>query len=248
MESLKIVALTTVSILFVIAGLYIVVPYVVKLLIKRKLSFYITKENSVYLTFDDGPDPEATPQILEMLDKYNARATFFAIGAKIEKYPDIVSTILKSGNSIGSHGYRHLHGWKATPFSMLRDLKKEREILAKYFSSERQILYRPPFGKLNLINLFYYLRRNGKIVFWDCDPEDYKAASPDQIADYILENVRPGSIILLHDGRSKEENNSADVTVKALELILRGLSDLKFECVTIEEGIKKTKAPTLPVN
>ena len=106
------------------------------------------KEKVIYLTFDDGPHPEITPWVLELLSTYNAKATFFCVGENIEKYPDTFNQILKEGHSIGNHTYNHLNGWKTSTSEYLENVDKAERAINHHTSERIQNkLFRPPYGK-----------------------------------------------------------------------------------------------------
>ncbi len=200
--------------------LYIIFPFLIKKLLRMKFLTNIGKEKYIYLTFDDGPDPVLTPKILEILKKADIKATFFLLGRNIDKYPDLVDRILENGHEIGEHGYGHLHPWKSNPFNYLLDLVKSHNIIKKYFKSPKCITFRPPFGKLNILTLFYIWIMKKKVAFWNIDPKDFMLQSGKDVAEEVLGKIQPGSVILLHDGRIKKGMSDKNVTISALEQIL----------------------------
>lgn len=153
-----------------------------------------TKDKILCLTFDDGPDPESTPKLLEILDKNNIKAAFFCNGKAAEFYPGLIQMIKYEGHLIGNHGYNHLSGWVTSLMDYCNDI-----IHASSFTSGK--LFRPPYGLLR-INQYRHLRNSFKIVFWDIMPYDFdreiEAAKSLQI---LNSRIRPGSIIVLHDSR-----------------------------------------------
>ncbi len=98
-------------------------------------------ENKVFLTFDDGPDPEGTPRILDILAKYDAKATFFCLGRQVEKYPTLFERILKEGHAVGNHTYSHLNGWTTANEKYFEDIERANEIIGSK-------LFRPPYGRI----------------------------------------------------------------------------------------------------
>ncbi len=212
-------------ILLVLAALpavYIVIPSVFKIILRKKFLKGIKINNFIYLTFDDGPCPESTPRILDLLKEHDVKATFFLSGNNIEKYPKLVDKILAGGHAAGCHGYNHLHPWKTDPYNSILDFKKFNNSLKKTDPSAISVkLYRPPYGKFNLVTLAYILLSHKKSIFWDIDPEDYRNPDPYSIASYIIDRIDTNCVILLHDGRSSRVNTPVGVTVKAVELILK---------------------------
>jgi peptidoglycan-N-acetylglucosamine deacetylase len=144
------------------------------------------------LTFDDGPDPESTFPLLEILDRYNIKGYFFCDGRAAEKYPELVSLIISKGHVIGNHGYAHPDGWKISSGKYAEDILKA----SKHTSYE---YFRPPFGRLRLCQ-YRRLKKKYKIFFWDIMPYDFDRNFGSERALTLLKNkIRPGSIIVLHD-------------------------------------------------
>jgi len=158
-----------------------------------------TTEKLLYLTFDDGPDPDSTSQLLDLLKKYNIKALFFCDGRAAENYPDLIDKIKSDGHLIGNHGYNHLNGWLTT----LNDYITDAEKAALYTSSS---LFRPPFGRLRL-DQYRKLNETYKIVFWDIMPYDFDSRLGSKTSLEILKRkIRPGSIIVLHDNKTSNSH------------------------------------------
>jgi peptidoglycan/xylan/chitin deacetylase (PgdA/CDA1 family) len=159
-----------------------------------------TNEKLLYLTFDDGPHPVSTPQLLDILDLYNIKALFFSDGRAAGKYPHLIEQIISKGHIIGNHGYSHLNGWKTSTEQYITDIEK-----AAPLTSER--LFRPPYGRLRL-SQYRLLKEKYKIVFWDLMPYDFDRSFGSEISMKILkERIRPGSIIVLHDAPGSTGNS-----------------------------------------
>jgi peptidoglycan/xylan/chitin deacetylase (PgdA/CDA1 family) len=151
-----------------------------------------SSEKQLCLTFDDGPDPESSPEVLDILNKCNVKAMFFCNGRAAEKYPDLIDLIKSKGHLVGNHGYNHLDGWRTTEENYITDTEKA----AEHTSST---LFRPPYGRLKL-GQYRQLKKQYKIVFWDLMPYDFdKSFNPAECYDLLLKKIRPGSIIVLHD-------------------------------------------------
>lgn len=157
------------------------------------------KEKKIFLTFDDGPTPEITPWILDLLDTYNVKATFFCIGNNVEKYPDLFLEIQQRGHQVGNHAYTHKRG-------MFTDTKIFFEDIARAQKLINSDLFRPPHGHITPRQI-RKLKHTFKIVLWDVITRDYDATLPPEI---ILQNVktysRNGSIIVFHDSLKAEKN------------------------------------------
>lgn len=171
--------------------------------LKRIYSSYIwninTKEKDLYLTFDDGPHPVATPFVLDQLKKYNAKATFFCIGKNVLTEPSIYKRILDEGHAVGNHTHNHLNGWKTKDDQYLADVREA----GKYIDS---ILFRPPYGRVTSFqakNIKSALQKDAaKIIMWDVISGDFdESLTGDQCLKNIILNAREGSIIVLHDSQ-----------------------------------------------
>lgn len=184
-----------------------------------RLSLLKAKKNKkIHITFDDGPDPAATPAILDLLKEHGGRATFFILGEKAKKYPELIQRIINEGHELGEHGYLHLHPWKCSPYQYTKDLFKSNKVL-EMITQKEITLFRPPYGKVNLITLLYVLLKKRRFYYWSIDPQDYGHTSPDEIVAYIKKRAVPGDVVLLHDGRINAGSN-AIVTVHTIRALL----------------------------
>ncbi len=180
------------------------------------------KENTVYLTFDDGPIPEVTPWVLDTLKDYSAKATFFCIGDNVEKHPEIFTRILTENHVAGNHTYNHLNGWKTNTIEYVQNVLECREIV----DSE---LFRPPYGRLTSRQAKILRKKGFKIVMWEIISFDYDASvSEEKCLQNVLRNIKPGSIIVFHDSL-KAEKNLRYVLPKVLEYI----SEKGWRCSSI---------------
>lgn len=151
-----------------------------------------TTEKLLFLTFDDGPDPVSSPQLVDILDKYDVKALFFCDGTAAENYPDLIDLIKSKGHLIGNHGYNHLNGWKTSAKRYIADVENAAVNTSSY-------LFRPPYGRLRL-SQYRKLKENYKIVFWDIMPYDFdESFRSEDSFKVLLRKMRPGSIIVLHD-------------------------------------------------
>ena len=160
-------------------------------------------EKVVYLTFDDGPIPEATPWIIETLDKYDVKATFFMVGDNVRKYPELYNLIKSHGHQVGNHTYNHIGGLKHSYKYYLKNVLKADE----YIHSN---LFRPPHGWMRT-DQYLYLRKKFTIIMWDLVTRDYsKRLNADEVFENVKTYTRPGSIITFHDSlRSIEKLKTA---------------------------------------
>ncbi len=150
-------------------------------------------KHAVYFTFDDGPNPESLPYILKILKQYDAKATFFCLGEKLEHYPELKEKMQKEGHQIGNHGYRHLDAIRHPANTWMKNVAKGRKI-------SQSNLFRPPYGHIRIGQKRKLLQSGMKIILWDLMLYDYhKEVRAEQMWQVFSTNVKPASIIVLHD-------------------------------------------------
>lgn len=192
-----------------------------RLLARYPLFFYEgirrirTPRKTVYLTFDDGPTSGVTEQILEILNRYSVKATFFCCGKNADENLELLRQIEASGHTIGYHSYSHKDILKTKSSDWLEDVEKQSSVLDKK-------LFRPPYGRVTPKH-FRYLRSKYQFVFWDVMSYDYdKRQSCDEIIDRMHRSVRNGSVIVFHDN-IKSSQTTLTVLPKFIdELIAQG--------------------------
>jgi len=177
---------------------------------------YLWRKNSsekvVYLTFDDGPVPEVTPQVLGILDDFDIKATFFCVGDNVKKFPELYREILLKGHSVGNHTFHHLNGFKVGQEQYLKDVEQASQLIDSR-------LFRPPYGKLTRKEK-KILEQKFQIVFWDVISYDYEQnLSPSQVLKNVKRYSRNGSVILFHDS-VKAKNNMLTVLPQAISFLL----------------------------
>lgn len=155
------------------------------------------KPNAVSLTFDDGPNPRFTPQLLDLLKKHHIKATFFVVGVKAQQHPEIIKRINEEGHEIGVHNFKHTSNWLLNPVSYQRNLTKSIDVI-KGITDKRPLYYRPPWGHFNLFTLFF--RQNLKVIMWSNISQDWKFhANETELYEKLNQVDRTGDFILLHD-------------------------------------------------
>ncbi|MFL2663362.1 MAG: polysaccharide deacetylase family protein [Crocinitomicaceae bacterium] len=187
------------------------VPFLVQLLFKRRI-WRGEDSNSVYLTFDDGPDIETTPWVLDLLKRENIKATFFCIGQNIEKHPSLFKEILNNGHRIGNHTYKHEKGTKTRKTAYLDSIGKTETL----HSSN---LFRPPYGRINIFQVDNLLSMGKKIIMWTWNAQDYKKSlKHSQIIDKAR-TIRGRDILLFHNSKKSEHNmkNSLPEVIKIVK-------------------------------
>jgi peptidoglycan-N-acetylglucosamine deacetylase len=187
-------------------------------------------ENKVALTFDDGPDRRFTPQVLNVLNEYQVKATFFLMGARAAEHSDIVRRMHAEGHAIGNHTYWHPNLTEESLERVQWEVTSTDEVLAQIVGY-RPRLFRPPYGALNR-EIVELMRQMGySVILWNVDSLDWKQLGTPVISDIVLANTEPGSIILMHDGGDWTMDLSG--TVNSLHEIIPHLQQQGIEFVTI---------------
>lgn len=178
-------------------------PYLLKKIFSKTVwRMPHTAEKKLYLTFDDGPIPEVTPWVLDLLKKYNAKATFFCVGNNVEKHSAIYMRMLAEGHAAGNHTHTHVNGWK-TP---IPDYLANIERCAQLVESK---LFRPPYGRLTR-QQYEQLAGEYEIIMWDVLAGDYDAkTSSEKCLRNVMRYTRNGSIIVFHDSMKARKNLEA---------------------------------------
>ncbi len=200
------------------------VPKIVRSLFPSLLWQVNTKQKQLYLSFDDGPVPEATPFVLKTLKDYQAKATFFCIGDNIRKHPKLFEQILEEGHQVGNHTFNHLNGWE-TP---LEHYLENTERCQKYIG-DKSSYFRPPYGRLKPSQIKALKAKGYAIIMWSSLSKDYdKTISPETCLKNTIEASKVGSIVLFHDSIKAYKNMSY-----ALPRFLSHFKELGFEFKTL---------------
>jgi peptidoglycan/xylan/chitin deacetylase (PgdA/CDA1 family) len=185
---------------------------------------------TIALTFDDGPHPVLTRQILELLKEYKIRATFFLSGPEIEKYPEIAGEIYNEGHCLGNHGYYHVLPEDIPPENMIEGFEKTDMLLSGISGKPMAGFYRPPYGREIKEFRKWYRNKSGYLVLWSLDSYDYLTRSDaEQLAEMLIRDVVNGDIILLHDTKG--------CTFDILKLIIPELLKQNYRFISIDEKI-----------
>ena len=202
-------------------------------IIKKIFSNYMwskePNEKVVYLTFDDGPTPQITDWVLQQLQQYNAKATFFCIGKNVKEQAEIFQRLLKSGNAIGNHTQNHINGWNSSTSNYLENVE-ECEISLGDLTNQEQKYFRPPYGKITPRQATAVLQKGYKIIMWDVLSADFdQTITPEKCLNNVLDNVKSGSIIIFHDSEKAWQNLHY-----VLPKVLQFLKENDFECKLID--------------
>ena len=179
---------------------YIVkIPDLLKPLAKDLVWNVETKRREVFITFDDGPHPDITPWVLDQLDKYDAKGTFFCVGDNISKYREIFDLIIERGHSVGNHTMNHLNGWKTEVDEYVLNV----DACQKHHDFT---MLRPPYGKISKGQVGA-LKDRFSLVMWDVLSADFdQSIDGEKCTQNVLKNVHPGAIIVFHDSEKAESN------------------------------------------
>ena len=187
-------------------------PKLLRWLYPRALWRMDKNVKAVYLTFDDGPIPEITPWVLDLLDKYNIKATFFLVGDNVRKHPEEFKMIVERGHKVGNHTFNHISGLKYLSYNYLANTNKADELI-------KSKLFRPPHGWMRW-GQYMVLSHRYTVVMWDLVTRDYsKRLNGRQVLGIVKKYVRNGSIITFHDS-IKSEKNLKYALPRAIEWLL----------------------------
>ncbi|ETI66113.1 sporulation polysaccharide deacetylase PdaB [Neobacillus vireti LMG 21834] len=190
-----------------------------------------TQKKVIALTFDDGPSPVFTPQVLRVLEQYGANATFFQIGSRMERYPEVVQDVVEAGHEIGNHSMTHPYENKVGFRQMRLEIIRAEQIIQKYQPNHAK-LFRPPGGYLDNALLQEAKKQGYKVVLWSYHQElkDWSKPGAQVIADHVIRHARNGDILLLHDGGGDRSQ-----TIEALKIFLPALKQKGYQFVSVSE-------------
>ncbi|MEI7662653.1 MAG: polysaccharide deacetylase family protein [Bacteroidota bacterium] len=149
-------------------------------------------EKVIYITFDDGPIPGATPDVIAILKRYKATATFFMVGDNVRKYPDLFTRVKDEGHAIGNHTFHHLNGWTTSPGAYLEDVRRCNELTGTR-------LFRPPYGRFTP-SQYFLLRKDYRFILWSVLTNDFnRNTTAEQCLKNAIDFTRDGSVVVFHD-------------------------------------------------
>lgn len=187
-------------------------------------------EKAVYLTFDDGPIPQSTPWLIETLDRYGVKATFFMVGDNVRKYPKLFQLIKDHGHQVGNHTFNHLGGFTVSSGHFLRNANEADKLIHSH-------LFRPPRGWMKNAQ-YLRLRQHYTIIMWDLVTRDYsKRLNADDVFENVKRYARPGSIITFHDSLK-----SIDKLHTALPRSIEWLLEQGYEFKVFDDNMKHSRS------
>ncbi|MGZ4113224.1 MAG: polysaccharide deacetylase family protein [Tumebacillaceae bacterium] len=195
--------------------------------------------DAIALTFDDGPDPAYTPRLLEMLKRHGVRATFFVLGSKAERHPELIRQMQADGHAIGIHGYEHLPNWLLTPWTVKRHVERTADIVER-ITGARPTLYRPTWGMMN--GLTRRLLRGYRIVLWTVMVGDWQArAARLKVKDRLQQHMRGGDVVVLHDSGETfgADSDAPNYMIEALDAVLVEVGHHGYKWVTVEDMMRE---------
>ena len=201
----------------------------------------------VALTFDDGPNEPYTSQILNVLRQNHVRATFFMVGENVEKYPQTAREIVREGHAIGNHSYTHTNCLFDTNSRVRREILKTEKVIEET-TGQRTCLFRPPFGGKDIFTLHQTHRLGYVSVQWTVSGRDWRRPGVKRIVRNVMRGVRPGAIILLHDGNELHHGSDRSQTVQALPALIAQLKSQGYTFVTVPEMLHLSAPQTLALN
>jgi Predicted xylanase/chitin deacetylase len=214
-------------------------------LISRVFGFRVFRRGQagqeIAITFDDGPNPEYTPRLLDLLKRHNAKATFFVVGAKAEKHPEIIKRMYDEGHSIGIHNYVHRSNWIMSPRTVKRQVQRTSDILYE-ITGRRPMFYRPPWGILNLFD--FAQLRHYQIVLWSGMFGDWKVKTGEEkLYRRMRKQLAPGEVYVLHDCGTTfgADERAPEMMLAALSRILDDGDRMGLRYVGVGELIEITE-------
>ncbi len=195
--------------------------------IRRELA----KNRVLALTYDDGPSDGLTPQLLDLLQRRNARGTFFMLGRSAQRHPQIADRVVEEGHDIGCHSDQHLNAWKALPWEAVADIDAGYERLSPWIQPDA--MFRPPYGKMTLPTYLSIRRRGAPVWWWTIDSGDTRDVlpSPSQVAERLRKDG--GGIVLMHDLDRTQQRN--DFVLELTAALLNVAKRESFKVMTLRE-------------
>ncbi|MEW6415923.1 MAG: polysaccharide deacetylase family protein [Pseudomonadota bacterium] len=203
----------------------------------RRLPEPAASAGLVAITFDDGPDPAVTPQVLDLLDRYQARATFFCIGAQAERHPELCREIIRRGHAVENHSQHHRHLFSTFgPARMAREIDTGQRTLTR-ISGQQPLFFRPTAGLRNPFLDYLLARRGLTLASWTRRGFDTRCSNADKVARRLLRQLAAGDILLLHDGHAAHTTDGTPIVLAVLPQVLDAAAARGLRCVTLRSTL-----------
>ena len=206
---------------------------------RNTLYHVVTSEKVVALTFDDGPSLEWTPKILDVLDKYNVKATFFMIGGHVLKYPEVARRVARGGHEIGNHTFDHHVLIYYKPEELIGEIKKAEKVIQET-TNQKTVLFRPPKAWLTPTEKVIINKLGYKTILWSLNSKDWVNFDDKYIVRYLVHHIKPGDIILFHDsgGVLTTEGGNRQETINSVARLIEKLKERGYRFVTVSELLR----------
>jgi len=193
--------------------------------------------HEIALTIDDGPDPVVTPRVLELLDRSSARATFFCIGDRAERYPDLCTEIVRRGHAVENHSQHHRHHFALLgPAGFRRELQAAQDTLSR-ITGQRPVFFRAPAGLRNPLLDPVLTELGLRLVSWTARGFDTQIGDSARVTNRLLKDLRAGAILLLHDGNAARTRDGVPVILEVLPVLLAAADAADLRCVTLRTAL-----------
>ena len=193
-----------------------------------------TDQRIVALTYDDGPNPPYTDQLLDVLAKHDVKATFFMIGNRIEKHPETVHRVIAEGHQIGNHSYSHPLLGFLPPFYVRREIERTDDLLQR-FNIRGEVVFRAPVLTRFLPVAWVLARENRAHISCNVWSWDWTTQNSNKITETVLKKTKPGSIIVLHDGKAENKDANRSGTIEATDRIIAALKQDRYQFVRLSD-------------
>ncbi|SDC05932.1 Peptidoglycan/xylan/chitin deacetylase, PgdA/CDA1 family [Paenibacillus sp. UNCCL117] len=219
-----------------VLALYMVLPWIMTRVFGIGVLRHGKGEKEVAFTFDDGPDPVYTPQLLELLGRHGIKGTFFVLGSKAQEHPELILRMHREGHLIGVHNYTHTSNWLMLPWTVQRRQVERSADIIESITGVRPVYYRPPWGIINLFD--YLLRSKYTIVLWSVMVQDWRSkVGTKRMKSVLLNRIRDGSIVLLHDSGDTlgADQDAPGFMLEALEEVIGELGRQGYRYLRVDE-------------
>lgn len=214
------------------------IPFVRRYLDRKLLCSVKTGEPRVALTFDDGPNPNNTPKLLDLLGKRKIRATFFLVGKRARRFPELARRIAEEGHEIGNHGMNHVPVILLPPGMVASEARRAGNLLEEV-TGKRPRFFRPPMGWFHTPGLKRLRELGYQPVIGNIHPRDFTSPGTDVIVDFVMKRISPGSIVILHDGGWRDGVDRSQ-TIAATDLLIDHLGERQYRFQTLSELVGET--------